>query len=148
MKIKKYRLENIITVISVSVLVVSIIIMYVIIVVLTPPFSSLNGSASIHLEKVELNETTEIEYVEIVDSDLEQYPSLAKAIDAWENPDKYENAHMWNNKTLIYEITGPDAENLVDFIQDKFFQKYSRHIGSPYYIEYNQEFYTCRISIA
>ena len=143
MNIEKYRLEIILTTIIISVLIVSATIIYFLIADSFPTSSSLNGSANIYLEKVEFNETIEVEYVELVDSDLEGKPSLTKAIEAWENPDKYENAYMWNNKTLIYIITSTEAEELLVFLQGKLYQKYSRHIESPYYIKYNQEFYSC-----
>ena len=102
--------------------------------------------AYILLKKVEFSEN-ESEHLEIVESDLEQYPLLAKVLDAWENPDKYENASMRNNNTLIYNTTDTEADKLTDFIQQKLYEKYSRAIHSPYYLEYNQEFYSYREAV-
>ena len=140
MKSKKYRLGIIPILIIASVIIISTIIVY--------QFVRLNSlrsqpvvTAIIGLERVEFNETIEVEYVEIMESDFEQYPLLAEVLDAWGNTDKYENAYMEDNNTLRYDTTSREAENLYIFIEEKLYQKYSGYVHPPYYINYNGEFY-------
>jgi hypothetical protein len=102
--------------------------------------------AAIVLEKVDIARN-KVEYIEINESYLEQYPLLDDLFDAWVNPDNYKNATKYGNNTLIFDTTDKEAGNLLHFIQEKLYEKYSCYVDSPYYIEYNQELFSFQVGM-
>lgn len=62
-------------------------------------------------------------YITLNSTDIEEYPFLAVVIDAYDNPEKYRGARMYED-TLIYEILEKDLEDQVkvthDYLTDRF----------------------------
>lgn len=153
LNLKKSRQKIILAIIITLIIVFAVLTTIMIYFIKTTPISSRSiqyaggFNAIIVLEKIEYSENNVTQYVEIIEYDLDQYPLLAVILDAYKNPNKYENATLFNNQRLIFNTTATEASGLTEFIQNKLYDKYSTPIRIPYYIKYNDEIYSYQVAV-
>ncbi|MFQ5884546.1 MAG: hypothetical protein ACE5IO_05535 [Thermoplasmata archaeon] len=112
----------------VIVIVVVLLVVLSVLLFLVPYFvehSTLEGYA-VHLDR---SSTPPAEYITINSTDIEEYPFLALVVDAYDNPDNYWGARIYEG-TLTYEILEKELEDQVKVTHDYLLDRFRSETGT------------------